>query len=81
MAAKMSSPILNRSCGPNSVTMLSILEPKNELSIVSTFSVLMSLYMAALAVVSLYLEIPNVQDGKWNTGLILLMIKGRSRQV
>lgn len=39
------------------------------------------LYIAALAVVSLYFDMPKVHAEKSNTSFILLMIKGSKRQV
>lgn len=41
-----------------------ILLPKNEDSIVSTFGFFVKPKTTALAVLSLYLETPNVQNGK-----------------
>jgi hypothetical protein len=50
--------------------------PKNEDSIVKTLVFLMMLKMTALAVDCLYLEIPKVQKGKWNSGLSSEKING-----
>ncbi len=48
---------------------------------VSTFSVFIILYIVARAVVYLYFDIPNVQEGKWKSGFILLIISGNIRQL
>jgi hypothetical protein len=53
------------------IPFIGLLNPKNEASIVNTSLVLAISYIVALAVVYLYFDMPKVQEGKWNKGVIL----------